>query len=71
MGEIINYDKWKLRTPDDDLKVYCHCDHCRDEIYFGETYYRIEGDDIHEECFYEYCIHSFSPIHRVAGEENE
>jgi hypothetical protein len=64
----INYDRWKLHTPDDDLKVFCTCECCGQEIYEGEEYLEIDGDNIHEDCFDEYAKETLDPIKRVAGE---
>jgi len=67
-NEIKDYDKWKLHTPDNDLVVFCHCDSCGGEIYEGEEYLEIDGDNIHEDCFDEYSKEALSPVRRVAGE---
>lgn len=44
-----------LLEPDAE-KVFAHCDHCGMEIYEGEDCYCIEGEHIHEDCFYEFCL---------------
>jgi len=64
----MQYDKWKLDTPDNHLKTFCYCKVCDGEIYEGEEYLKVEGDNIHEDCFDEYAKNMLNPIIRIAGE---
>ncbi len=54
-----------LLEPDAE-RVFCLCDHCNGEIYEGETYYEIDGDKIHEDCFYEYCRELYADCKKEA-----
>ena len=53
---------YKLDPPED--KVFCECDACGQEIYEGGTYYDIDGDNIHDDCFELY----FHQNQKIAGE---
>jgi hypothetical protein len=64
-----DYDSWKTRTPDDDLKVFCSCEWCGGEIYVGEEYIEVQGDNIHDDCFSEYAEEHLDPIRKIAGDE--
>lgn len=64
----MQYDRWKLDTPDNHLKIFCHCKHCGGEIYVGDEYLEVEGNNIHEDCFDEYARNALDPIIRIAGE---
>lgn len=64
-----NYDDWKLHTPDNDLKVWCNCSHCKLEIIEGEEYFEVDGEDIHDVCLEEYALGLINPILKVAGKE--
>ena len=65
------YDNWKLKSPWDDEKVFCNCEHCEEEIYEGEEYFEVDGAKIHEDCFNEYAYEILSPNRKVAGEDYE
>lgn len=54
-----------LLEPDED-RIFAHCNHCGMEIYEGETYYEIDGDNVHEDCFYEYCREVYSDCKKEA-----
>lgn len=41
---------YKLDPPEDEEKVYCRCDECEEDIYFGEEIYVIDGFTIHYDC---------------------
>lgn len=63
------YDEWVTRTPEDDEKIFCYCEHCDGEIYEGEEYLEVDGANIHEDCFDEHAREALDPRRRVAGEE--
>lgn len=65
----IQYDKWKTDTPDNYLKTFCYCEVCGGEIYVGDEYLEVEGNNIHEDCFDEYAKIALNPIRKVAGED--
>jgi len=46
-----NYDRWKLDTPDNYIKVACTCEHCGGEIYVGEEYDETTEGNVHQDCF--------------------
>lgn len=66
-----NYDKWKLKSPWDDEKVFCHCEHCDSEIYEGEEYMEVDDANVHEDCFNDYAYEVLNPIKKIAGEDDE
>jgi hypothetical protein len=66
------YDDWKLDTPDNHLKVYCHCDYCGNEIYEDDEYIEInDGSKFHYngDCYDDYARDLLDPIIKVAGED--
>lgn len=67
--EKTQYDNWKLDTPDNHLKLFCHCEVCGKEIYIGEEYLEIGNDNIHEDCFDEYAKDTLEPKRKIAGSE--
>lgn len=67
-GMPAGYDAWKTREPDY-AEAVCTCDQCGDEILEGEDVYKIpiDGDIIHEDCFYDYARRVLEPMLEVAG----
>ncbi len=47
-------------------RIFAYCEHCGGEIYDGEDYYEIDGDCIHEDCFYEYIRELYADCKREA-----
>jgi hypothetical protein len=71
MKQMRDYDNWKLHTPDNDLKVFCHCEHCGNEIYEDEEYIEVSnGDKLHYDgdCYHDYARELLDPTIKVAGE---
>jgi hypothetical protein len=64
-----SYDSWKLHNGIDDKKVVCKCDSCKEDICEDEEILYIDGDKIHEECFYDYAWKVLSPSRTYAGDE--
>lgn len=48
-------------------RVFGLCSHCGMEIYEGETYYDIEGEHIHEDCFSDYLHDLYADCKKEAG----
>ncbi len=51
--------------PEEKVVGYCGC--CGGEIYEGELYYAIEGEQIHEDCLGDYAKKHFAGCLREAG----
>ena len=49
----------------EDPKIIGRCAVCGDEIYEGETIYRIDGDLIHEECLREWAENEYREFREV------
>ena len=56
--------EYHLDPPED--RIFAVCDQCGGEIYEGETYYDIEGDYIHEDCFEEYAREEYADCRKEA-----
>lgn len=55
MIDIPNYDEWKLSCGLEDEKVFCTCDYCSGEVYYGEDFCKVDdNDNIHEGCLSSY-----------------
>lgn len=50
MIDIPNYDNWKLSCGLEGEKVRSECRQCGGEIYEGEDYFVIDGEDLHDDC---------------------
>lgn len=64
-----NYDDWKLSSGLDEAVIHTVCYTCGEEIYEGEEVLYIDGDHIHEYCFFDYAWNHLSPKNVVAGEK--
>lgn len=60
MAKMQRLNDYNIDPPEDEVCGYC--DHCGGEIYKGEIYYRIDGENIHKDClaefaedYFEYC----------------
>ncbi|MFC4768702.1 hypothetical protein [Effusibacillus consociatus] len=51
------HDKWLLPNDPRPSQITGGCDHCKDEIYVEEMYFRTkEGECIHEDCWEDFTM---------------
>ncbi len=48
----------RLEPPED--VIFAHCDRCGDEIYEGDTYYAIDGENICVDCLRDFASDYFA-----------
>lgn len=53
-----------LEPPED--KIYGYCAHCGGEIYEGEEIYEIDGEEVHEDCLYDFVKDRFDVCKKEA-----
>lgn len=66
-------EKQRIRNDLQEKKIFCTCDRCNQEIYFGNLYYLFQNlkFNLCENCFDELQAMEKKEFERIAGEEDE
>jgi formylmethanofuran dehydrogenase subunit E len=62
MGEIINYDKWKLDSGQEVAPV-AKCEECSAELYENDEVINVDGDYVCDECFDSYAFEALGAFY--------
>ena len=70
--DILSLEKQKdyIYAPKEEKVCFC-CDKCKEEIYYGQEYYKTDFGYVCEKCFDEIQLEEKRECERIAGDDDE